>query len=104
MRLDDGMLAHLILVDNPDHHLQGDFCLEGGRVAEDGDARLTFSGIGIYHPHLFARSPQGAFPLAPLLREAMTQDHVSGEHYCGRWMDIGTPERLTELDQQLRKR
>ena len=95
-------LAHLVLVDNPDYHRDGDFQLNGDQVSAEGDTRLTFSGIGLYRPELFAAVPQGRFPLAPLLRSAMQAGQVSGEHYRGRWMDIGTAERLAELDRQLR--
>lgn len=95
-------LAHLVLVDNPRHHRDGDFQLNGGRVSAEGNSRLTFSGIGLYRPELFAGTPQGRFPLAPLLRTAMEAGRVSGERYRGRWMDIGTVQRLAELDQQLR--
>jgi len=92
------LLAHLVLVDNPAHHPRGDFSLENGRVTDAGEAALTFSGIGLYHPDLFSGHPPGAFPLAPLLREAMLRGQVSGEHYSGRWTDVGTPERLKELN------
>jgi MurNAc alpha-1-phosphate uridylyltransferase len=87
-------LAHLVLVPNPSHHGRGDFALVGGRVAEDGEVRHTFSGIGVYRPELFADRPPGRFPLAPLLRAAMAREAVSGELYPGFWMDIGTAERL----------
>lgn len=94
--------AHLVLVDNPPQHPQGDFVLREGRVYDEEGARLTFSGIGIYHPRLFAQCRPGAFPLAPLLRQAMAEERVSGEHYQGYWSDIGTPERLQALDRMLR--
>jgi MurNAc alpha-1-phosphate uridylyltransferase len=94
-------LAHLVLVDNPPHHPDGDFALRAGEVGEDGGPRLTFSGMGWYHPALFDGTPDGPFPLAPLLRAAMRAGRVSGEHYTGVWMDIGTPQRLVELDRQL---
>ena len=97
-------LAHLVLVDNPVHHAAGDFVLRAGQVSNEDDHRLTFSGIGVYRRELFAPCKPGAFPLAPLLREAMTRDEVSGEHYKGYWMDIGTPQRLQELDQFLKTR
>ena len=96
-------LAHLILVANPPHHQSGDFCLAHGEVHDDGGQRLTFSGLGLYHPDLFADTPDGAFPLAPLLRKAMRDGRVTGEYYQGKWMDIGTPQRLAELDRQLRE-
>ncbi len=96
-------LAHLVLVDNPPHHPQGDFALQGGRVVADAEPRLTFSGIGVYAPQLFAGLEPGVRPLAPLLRAAMAERRVGGEHYRGRWFDIGTPERLAELDRQLRR-
>lgn len=95
-------LAHLVLVDNPPQHPQGDFALQGGRVVEVGEPRLTFSGIGVYARSLFADCRPGKFPLAPRLRAAMARGLVSGEHYRGRWRDIGTPQRLNELDQELR--
>ncbi len=95
-------LAHLVLVDNPPHHARGDFALRDGLVSEDGGERLTFSGIGVYRPALFAGRRAQRFPLAPLLRRAAAQGQVSGEHYRGEWRDIGTPARLEELDRYLR--
>jgi MurNAc alpha-1-phosphate uridylyltransferase len=94
-------LAHLVLVENPAHNLRGDFALHAGRVFSEGEMRYTFSGIGYYHPALFAGLAYGKRPLAPLLREAMQQGRVSGELFGGDWRDIGTPERLAELDQFL---
>ena len=97
-------LAHLILVDNPAHNPGGDFALDGRRVAADGP-RLTFSGIAVYRSELFAAVARGvAAPLAPLLRELIALQRVSGEHYRGRWHDIGTPERLTALNRELAER
>lgn len=98
LRRYDVTQAHLVLVDNPPQHPQGDFVLEHGKVHDKQGARLTFSGIGVYHPQLFAGCEAGAFALAPLLRRAMALEQVSGEHYRGRWFDIGTPERLQQLD------
>lgn len=93
-----GDLAHLVLVTNPEHHPQGDFALHDDRVQASGTPRHTFSGIGVYHPALFAGCEAGAFKLAPLLREAMRELRVSGEYYAGAWSDVGTPERLAGLD------
>jgi MurNAc alpha-1-phosphate uridylyltransferase len=101
LRLGENRLAHLVLVDNPPHHPQGDFSLNAGMVKDTGAGRLTFSGIGIYRPDLFDGCRPGAFPLAPLLRQAMTRSLVSGEHHRGSWMDVGTPARLAELEEML---
>ncbi len=98
-------LAHLVMVSNPTHHPHGDFVLEHGKVYDKPeDTRLTFSGIGVYHPDLFAASKPDAFPLAPVLRRAMSNGLISGEHYRGEWLDIGTPARLAELDRMLSER
>ncbi|MDI3491800.1 MAG: N-acetyl-alpha-D-muramate 1-phosphate uridylyltransferase [Thauera sp.] len=99
----DAPLAHLLLVDNPEHHPEGDFRLAAdGHVHADGNPRLTFSGLGAYHPALFAGLPDNTpAKLAPLLREAMAAGKVFGQHHTGRWIDVGTPERLAELDCQL---
>lgn len=95
-------LAHLVMVDNPPQHPNGDFFLDNGRLLAEGKPCLTFSGIGLYDPKLFAGHQPGALPLAPILREAMARGEISGEHYTGQWLDIGTPERLAELDASLR--
>lgn len=95
-------LAHLLLVNNPPHHPAGDFALVDGVVRDDASLpRLTYSGIAILHPQLFAACRGGAFKLAPLLREAMARGLVSGEHFTGRWVDVGTHERLAEVEQIL---
>ncbi len=106
--------THLVLVDNPLHNSKGDFALDkSGCVQSHGETKLTFSGIGIYQPKLFANwrdiigDAKGAtekpprFKLAPLLRHAMNAGQVSGEHHIGRWTDVGTPERLDELNRQM---
>ena len=102
--------AHLVMVDNPAHNPSGDFALDGDRLASDGPRRLTFSGIGVYRASLFERwrevigTADGAerdpprFKLAPLLRAAMARNAVRGEHHRGRWTDVGTPQRLADLD------
>ncbi len=105
--------AHLVLVDNPDHHPDGDFALEGSRVTLEGAARLTFSGVGVYRPGLLdawrqvigplpdtdAEPPR--FKLAPVLRAAIAAGRVRGEYHRGAWTDVGTPERLASLDATL---
>jgi len=97
-----GDLAHLVLVDNPEHNPKGDFALADGRVT-DRAPKLTFSGIGLYQPALFVAITRGSrAPLAPLLRAQIAAGRVSGEHHRGQWLDIGTPARLDELDKQLR--
>ncbi|MDO8787509.1 MAG: nucleotidyltransferase family protein [Sulfuritalea sp.] len=104
-----GDLAHLVLVPNPQHHPQGDFSLTGSVVGADikattdsGAQVYTFSGIGIYRPAIFAGIQRGQkAKLAPLLRAAMTARKVSGELHAGRWVDVGTPQRLAELDSEL---
>jgi MurNAc alpha-1-phosphate uridylyltransferase len=108
--------AHLVLVDNPPQHPEGDFALHGMQVVADATPRLTFSGIGVYRPALFEgwRGIIGAAPgvdatpprfkLAPLLRAAMVRGVVSGEHHRGAWTDVGTPERLQRLDDALADR
>lgn len=96
--------AHLLLVPNPTHNPDGDFGLTpDGQVREDEGERLTFSGLGAYHPALFAGvSPDAPAKLAPLLRAAMARNRVTGARLFGRWVDVGTPERLRELDASLR--
>lgn len=92
-------LAHLVLLDNPPHHPEGDFALQQDRVTlPDAANALTYSGIAVLHPQLFAHSFAGAFKLAPLLRQAIAQGQVSGEHFKGRWVDVGTPERLAAAE------
>ncbi len=92
----DGVLAHLVLVPNPEHNPNGDFALdEEGRVRDAPG--LTFSGIGAYHPALFANTPANTpAKLAPLLRAAMARGQVSGEIWDGQWLDVGTPARLED--------
>lgn len=104
-RLAGSALAHLVLVDNPPHHAQGDFSLEDGgeSVGESGTERLTFSGVSVLRPELFAGCRPGRFPLGPLLRRAIAINQVSGEHFTGAWRDIGTPQRLAELDRELQQ-
>lgn len=93
-------LAHLVLVPNPEHHPEGDFLLADGQVQLPSTSvdTLTYSGIAVLHPKLFADSAAGAFKLAPLLRFAMRDGDVSGEPFDGHWIDVGTPERLAATE------
>ena len=98
-------LAHLVLVANPEHNPLGDFALTNGQVYDEGPSRLTFAGIGIYAPALFAGIPIGTrVALAPLLRAAMREGRVTGELFTGFWSDVGTPQRLAEVDAIVRNR
>jgi MurNAc alpha-1-phosphate uridylyltransferase len=100
--LAQGLLAWLVLVDNPEHNGDGDFAMAEDNVVERGAVMHTFSGIGVYRPELFATVVRGSkAKLAPLLRSAMRSGRVGGEYFAGRWTDVGTPERLAELDRTL---
>ena len=97
-------LAHLVLVDNPPQHPRGDFDLRNDRVHNTGPRMLTFSGIGVYRPSLFDGIPPGVKAgLASLLRAECDRARISGQHHTGVWRDIGTPERLTQIDAELRR-
>lgn len=103
IRQNTGGLAHLVLVENPPHHPHGDFALEGAHVANEGGTRYTFSGIGVYHPSLFAGiEPGEKRQLAAVLRPQIALGRVTGERFRGRWLDVGTPARLEALDRALR--
>lgn len=94
-------LAHLILVNNPAHNLKGDFGLENNIITNQPD--YTFSGIGYYHANFFKNCKPGIFPLAPLLREYIEKQQVTGELFTGTWIDVGTPERLQQLQEYIKK-
>ena len=96
-------LAHLVLIDNPAHQPGGDFALQANRVSNEGEAMFTFSGIAAYHPELFTPLEPGRSELAPLLRAAARNNLVSGEHFSGTWIDVGTPERLELASDELRQ-
>ncbi|MGQ0619079.1 MAG: N-acetylmuramate alpha-1-phosphate uridylyltransferase MurU [Panacagrimonas sp.] len=100
-RLPERELAHLVLVPNPAHRPDGDFVLRDGRVLNEGEPRLTFSGISILRPELFFQCEEGRFPLAPLLRRAAACGQIGGERFDGYWSDVGTPERLAELEARM---
>ena len=90
--------AHLVMIDNPAHHPLGDFALLGARIRNEGKVKLTFSGIAVYHPRLFNGCEPGKFSVVPLLRSAMENHLVTGEHHAGCWDDIGTLERLESIE------
>lgn len=94
-------LAHLVMVENPAHNSVGDFALKQQRLSKIGRPKYTFSGIGLYHPRLFQHLSYGRQALAPLLHQAIAKNQLSGELYQGDWRDIGTPERLQQLNQEL---
>lgn len=94
--------ALLVMTENPPHHPGGDFCLDAsGRVHAEGTPKLTFCGISLLHRRLFEQTPGEMVRLGPVLREAMARGRVKGQYHAGHWVDIGTPERLGELDRLL---
>ena len=102
----DADLIHLVLVDNPPQHSQGDFCItSGNRLAEKqpGLPTFTYSGIGVFSPALFSALPSGKYPLLPLLVDAIGKGKAGASFHKGIWLDIGTPERLKGLDETLNK-
>jgi MurNAc alpha-1-phosphate uridylyltransferase len=101
LRIAPDDLAQLVLVPNPPHHVQGDFWLDAGRIGAEGGERLTYSGISVLRPELFAGAQPGRFPLLPWLLRAREAGRLGGQKHAGRWLDIGTPERLRELDAEL---
>jgi MurNAc alpha-1-phosphate uridylyltransferase len=94
-------LAHLIVVDNPPQHPHGDFVLRDGLLHDAVSPRLTFAGVGVYRPELLAGQAPGKFGIAPILRAAMRAGRIGGLHHRGAWFDIGTPQRLADLDARL---
>lgn len=94
-------LGQLVLVPNPGHHPAGDFHLDAGRIVEKGGERLTYSGIAVLRPELFAGAAAGRFPLLPWLLRARDAGRLGGQRHSGRWSDIGTPQRLAQLDAEL---
>ncbi|RUO68313.1 N-acetylmuramate alpha-1-phosphate uridylyltransferase MurU [Idiomarina ramblicola] len=101
--LEDEQLAHLIMVDNPVHHSEGDFGVENGRLISKGSERKTFSGIGLYRKELLAPFPPGKQALKAFFDAAIEQKQLVGTCWNGLWTDVGTPERLHQLNQQLEK-
>jgi MurNAc alpha-1-phosphate uridylyltransferase len=97
--------AHLVFIDNPPHHPGGDFCLDGEFVRHAENCKtgtLTYAGIGVFSPSFFAGVPNGAvMKLRPLLDAGIDEKTITGERHAGRWVDVGTPQRLVELDKEL---
>ncbi|MCB8888854.1 N-acetylmuramate alpha-1-phosphate uridylyltransferase MurU [Vreelandella malpeensis] len=100
LSLAPGQLARLLLVKNPPHHPEGDFAIEEGLARLDKPA-LTYSGIAVLDPALFAGCSPGAFALAPLLKRAIIDGRVGAEQLAGHWVDVGTPARLEQLERHL---
>lgn len=102
LRAPAGSLAHLVLVENPEHHPGGDYGLEQGGRANIGAERLTYSGIAMLDPALFNGQGSGFLPLKPLLDAALAAGRLTGQRHAGAWCDVGTPARLAALDAELR--
>lgn len=101
---DNQLLADLALVNNPAHHPKGDFALaDNDYLALSDTDKLTYSGIGLYHPTLFKQPLHTPAKLGPVLKQAINDKCITGYHMQQRWFDIGTPQRLTQLEQQLNK-
>lgn len=98
---DEGVLAHIVLIKNPAHNLEGDFCLIESKVFLQGEPRYTLAGIHVYHPALFKNCTPGKFSVVPLLHDAIRAGKVSGEYFNGTWFDVGTVERLNEINHLL---
>jgi len=98
--LSEDMMGHLVLVPTPEHRSAGDFDLVNGLVRNGQNPELTFSGVAIYRPEFFAQCSAGRFPLAPMLRTAADAGKLAGSRYSGLWEDVGTPERLAELNRR----
>lgn len=102
LRRPPGALAHLVMVDNPEHHPRGDFGLEGGGRLVTVPTTLTYAGVAVLDPRLFDDCQPGSFPLRPLLDRALGAGRLTGQRHAGAWSDVGTPERLAALDIELR--
>jgi MurNAc alpha-1-phosphate uridylyltransferase len=100
-KLNSKILCHFVLVNNPEHNPKGDFSLASGLLSQAEQKKLTYSGIGIFHPSLFANLKLEPKPLKPILLSAIAAQQVSGEVYSGQWFDIGTVERLNALSNHL---
>ncbi len=95
------MQAHLVLVKNPPHNLKGDFALQDNKINNIGEAMYTYSGIAVFSAAFFSEQKKGITPLAPIIRKKCENDLVSGQYHAGQWTDVGTIERLQQLEEQL---
>lgn len=100
LQLDEDALAHLVLVPTPTHKKRGDFAVTDGKIAIEVTPTHTFSGVAMYRPEFFAGVDAGRFPLAPMLRAGASEGEITGSIYSGLWEDVGTPERLAEINRQ----
>jgi MurNAc alpha-1-phosphate uridylyltransferase len=98
VQLSDDDMVHLVCVPVPEDMASGDFAIVDGRIRNDGEPMFTFSGVSIYRPEFFADCTPGRFSVVPMLRAAADADRISGSIYSGLWRDVGTPERLAELN------
>jgi len=98
--LSEGVEAHLVMVNNPSHNPDGDFYFMGQNLHPKQGCKLTFSGLAMYRKSLFTQINAGIQPLAPVLRKAISQERVGAQHFTGHWTDVGTPQRLNELNTQ----
>ena len=98
MQLGDDDMAHLVCVPVPEDKTSGDFAIVDGRIRNDGEPMFTFSGVSVYRPDFFTDCAPGRFSVVPMLRAAADADRISGSIYSGLWRDVGTPERLAELN------
>jgi MurNAc alpha-1-phosphate uridylyltransferase len=102
LQIADGDLAQLVLVPNPEHNQKGDFWLDAhGRVSAQAGERLTYSGVALLRPELFDGAGPGRFPLLPWLIKAREAGRLGAQKHAGKWLDIGTPARLAQLDAEL---
>jgi N-acetyl-alpha-D-muramate 1-phosphate uridylyltransferase len=104
LALEDGATGRIVLVPNPTHHPRGDFGIEGNVVVDREVDRFTYSGVAVYRPEFFAGCSPGRFPMLPLFKRAIAARLLRGELHRGEWCDVGTPERLAELDAEVRAR
>lgn len=103
-RMEEDDLALLVMVENPAHHQKGDFILKNNRLTMEGFAeKLTYAGVGVYRPQIVADLKVEPMKLGPILHNAISSQKLAGWHFKGKWSDVGTPERLAQLEEELGK-